>query len=178
MFLGAYWSARQESESEAVGRVSSFLTWLVRFEPELATWYGLGKSRKDALRRPLLAFDSASVLPRMRRNRSDVDHSVIEALGWSLSLWNGRDVSFSCCVGLYSPRLGNCVLVNFGSRAKYPTQEQQKAIVEAMIELFDPDHAVATSHKVLDAAGAKRPWEAGSLIYERGGEVKSFAVEL
>lgn len=178
MFLGAYWSARQETEGEAVGRVSSFLAWLVRLDPELATWYGLGRNRKDALRQPLTSFDRASVLPRMRRNRSDSDGSVIERLGWSLSLWNGAEVSLSCCVGLYAPRLMNSVVVSFGPRAKSPTDEQQKATLEAMIQLFDPDHAVATSHRILDAAGAERPWEAGSLIYQRGGDLRSYPVEL
>ena len=72
---------------------------------------------------------------------------------------------------LYSPRVLNNVVVIFGSLATTPTQEQQEAILEAMIRLLDPDHAVATSHEVLDRAGVERPWEAGWLTYQRGGDL-------
>jgi hypothetical protein len=182
VFLGAYWFQRKEDEEAATSRIVSFVTFLARTSDDLKTWYALGRTAKAARRKPPLILDHSGVLSHMTRNRRDDNREVIEDLGWSFNVWNGGSVSLSCRVGMYSPRLGtrapNCVLLSFGPASVAPSRETQEAILREMICQFDPDHAVATSHKALEAAGAERPWEVGSWLYHRGEGLKSRDVEL
>jgi hypothetical protein len=57
--------------------------------------------------------------------------------------------------------------MTFGPNSPIP--REQEAILAHMIRALDPDHAVATSHELLDSIGAELPWESGWITYRRGG---------
>lgn len=43
-----------------------------------------------------------------------------------------------------------------------------RAILEEIVRIFDPEHAVIASDDFLARAGATKPWEAGWFTYVRG----------
>jgi hypothetical protein len=112
------------------------------------------------------------MLRHMSQNHRDSDGAPIPDLGWMLSLWNGRDAGISTHLGCYSPHVGNNVVLEFGAGDEAPTLREQEEILTILIRLFEPEHAVATDHKTLDAVDADLPWEAGWLLYERGDRIR------
>lgn len=117
--LAAYWDSRPDGLEKCTEDARRFFSCLAEADPLLAHWYELGRSRKDALKRQIDTSDAQRLRDRLLkgRNRNDLDHSVIEELGFSLSFWNGASeeeagASIRIDCGCYGEHVGNNVLVD------------------------------------------------------------------
>ncbi|MCG8421216.1 MAG: hypothetical protein MJE77_25120 [Proteobacteria bacterium] len=171
MFVGAYWSQRQESREESAKRIVLCLSLLKSQSELFAEWFMKARTKAAAFENPL-SIDLDTVASTLRVDRRDVGGEAMPELGFSLSVWNGKNASFTATVGVYSPYVRNAVLLSFDESPTTFSADDWKALLEAMIRAFEPDHAVVTSHEHLDRVGAEAPWESGWFTYQRGGEIQ------
>lgn len=175
MFVGAYWSQRRESMEAASARLASFLKALSEQRADLSKWYRKAGSR-DAALRSVLTPDGASIVGELKPSRRDVDRQPIPELGFAFAAWNGAEASLSAQIGAWSPYVRNAVVLNLGSGVRLG-EDSSRALLEALVRAFDPDHAVVTSHEHLAKAGVTNPWEAGLFTYQRGGRIEKHPFE-
>jgi hypothetical protein len=162
MFVGSYWSAREESKDVVANRVVAFLESVGQRLPWLTEWYAKGDSRRDALKRRVSPCPD-DIIEHLSSER--------ELLGFRLALWSPQGWSFSASLGSVSKFVGNSAVLSLRQPVSEVTERDWRAVLESMIQAFEPDHGVVTSHEVLAAAGADDPWGAGMWKYERGGVV-------
>ncbi len=163
-YLGAYWSNRKESAKECADRLLLFLEALTQCDDCLAHWFGLGRSKKDALRKRVDVANRDQLLRLVNRgrNRADADGSVIEDLGFQFGLWNGADddhsIGLSIGCGGYAPRIPNSVVIDF-PRDLGPLKDADKtrAVLTAVAQAWEPEWAGVQS----DEATESRPFETG-----------------
>ena len=109
----AFWGPRPESVDDGVAAIVATLRGLRELDEEhYARWFGLGRSRKDALRREI-AVDPGVITAFLTRNREG-EH-VFEELGYSFYAWNGAAqdddaLSFNCCFSVTSRWVKNRVV--------------------------------------------------------------------
>ena len=158
-YAGAYWGPRRETALECARRAELFFHLLARCDSSFTQWYRAGRGFPREL-------PGHSVRPEVKelerlllqsRNRTDVNKTVIEELGFSQRVWNAKkertEVSFYC--GIDSPWGGpnSCLLE--------PTREQplrerllsasvQTGVLTSMITAWDPDFAIASSSEMVD----------------------------
>jgi hypothetical protein len=168
MFIGFYWSKRQQSR-EACGQIlCEVLREMAATSDVFASWYVKGKSKKSSFEPIDLSSDALAA--SLKSNRNDVDASEIAELGFAASLWNGNDefsVSIGATLGGYSEYVKNSLVVQLPSRSKVEGQLSSEALRILFTRLTDrirPDDAAITSNSYLDEHGAM-PWEAGWLVY-------------
>ncbi len=171
MFLGAYWGPRRDSAADAAARIAGFLGTLVATAPSLSHWYHTGDVVRTDGALPLAAIDARGVQAQLDPIRTDSDQREIPELGWHMALWNGADVDLSVSIGIRDNTALNCVVLSFGPDAEELPQNIQSEILSAMIRTFDPDRAIATDNRLLDAVHAEFPWEVGWLTFSRGGRL-------
>ncbi len=168
LYVGAYWSARAESVEACAARAVVGFERLASVDELLGSWRLKG-ARRAAARLP---FDTRveSVMQALAagRNRRDDDGSVIDALGFSLGVWNGDGadpvgLSIRCGISATTPALSNSVVVTL------PEQSTRSAglygrpgagqIVAALVEAWEPDWATVTSNSLREAqaVGGGRP---------------------
>lgn len=165
MFIGAYWSQRQESQASAGARVGLFLRAAANSGPEFSEWFRRGASRAAALRFPI-HLDDQSISNLLKPNRRDVDGQPIPGLGFTVGVWNGSNASFAATLGCSNDRVLNSAVLDLG-QVETPAEPTLQALLQLMVLAFEPDHAVVTSHQRLAEAGASKPWEVGVFAYHK-----------
>lgn len=86
------------------------------------------------------------------RNKGDTDGAVIEELGFSVSLWNGKrwGVGLRVGCGRYSKWVGNAVVVDLpepeGAALDLYRPRAARAVMAALVEYWEPDWATLVSH--------------------------------
>jgi hypothetical protein len=170
-FVGAYWTAREETRIACAGRIAAFLRSLAG-KPLLSRWYLKGRSRTTAV--TPLDLTVEGIAKKLRQNHTDIPRRPIPDLGFSLGIWNGDDEASAGLMlkcGAYSTWVGNSVVLSL-PRQEPPNDAAALArfreLVEKIAAAFDPDVAVPTSSE-LNARGGRtvRENEAWSR-YERG----------
>lgn len=172
LFVGAYWPAREETRAQVAARIVRFLSAIGRESDVLARWYSTSASKPVAHAR--IAVDLEAIARRLRINRRDAAGEPIPELGFALAAWNGDSVSLCGTFGSYSPWLWNAVVLSPDVEL---TDACWKALLDAAVRAFEPEHAVVTSVDWLDQAGVMHPWEAGWFTYQRGAEIGEHAKE-
>lgn len=88
--IGVYWSARADTIFECRSRAVEHLRLVCALGQGLDRWF-LKASRKPKTPTEIDVSSEEAVGALLIKgvNRRDVDRSVIEELGWSMSLWNG-----------------------------------------------------------------------------------------
>lgn len=170
MFVGGYWSQREESKESAAARVAGFLAGLSSHGAEFCTWYRKGKGRAAA-RRVVLGLEPTSISGEFKQNHRDTDRKPIPELGYYFAAWNGEKVSFSAALGGWSPHVRNSVVLCLGGDNDLG-EDTYRAILELLVRLFEPEHGVVTSNEYLDRIGVVNPWDAGMFTYVHGGIVE------
>jgi hypothetical protein len=146
---GAYWGPRKETPEECARRAELFLATIANVDPSFSRWFEQGRSRKDALKRPIeLSREALEKLVRRGRDRQ------FESLGYSVWAWNGEsddyDASgfdFGC--GSYSEGQSNRCVINLPARG--PNAERVLSapvlteLVRSMVLAWEPESALATS---------------------------------
>jgi hypothetical protein len=153
-YAGAYWGPRRESPGECARRAEMFLAEMATVDPSFARWFQQGKSRKDALKRPVEP-DCAMLEKLIRKGRD----RQFEDLGYSVWAWNGvcddyddSGLNFNC--GSHAESLSNRCVVDLPSRG--PNAERVLSapvlagLVRSMVNSWEPDSAIATSSVHMD----------------------------
>ena len=159
-FAGAYWGARKESPGECARRIEQLLLALARVDPAFAQWFQLGKSRKDALKRPI--EPRLSELERLVLKGRD---RTFEDLGFSLGGWNGVGddydaAGFTIHCGSYTDVVVNACVFDLPSRGpnanRILTSSVLSSLVRCMATAWEPDSAgvMSSSHLRMVDKGA------------------------
>ncbi|HYO71601.1 MAG TPA: immunity 52 family protein, partial [Archangium sp.] len=134
---------------ECARRAEVFLTSIANVDPAFSQWFEGGRSRKDALKRPIEPSGEA-LAKRIRRGKD----RQFEDIGYSVWAWNGASddydasgFNFKC--GGYCEGLSNRCVVNLPSRG--PNAERVlrvsvlSELVRSMVLAWEPESALATS---------------------------------
>lgn len=157
-FLGAYWAPRKESLDECTSRVSCFLADLVASDESLADWYELGGSKKKALEKRADIGNKTYLRGLLKRGRHWTDmppKRLMEDLGFSLGLWNGRDdpksAGLHITCGLYCNRLANCVTLDLPEDlGGLRDAKAMSAVLAAAAGAWEPDWGCVASSEAMD----------------------------
>jgi hypothetical protein len=159
-YAAAYWGARRESLDECARRATLLLEALVRVHDSFSNWYEKGRSRRDALRKPVpIQEDHLRALLARGRNRTDFGKQVIEEFGYSLSIWNGAadDLasSFSLRCGGWETTSPNSCVVTLPDRPDtldppLLTVDNGIRIIAAMAKCLNPAVAFLASREHRD----------------------------
>jgi hypothetical protein len=153
-YAGVYWGARQEAAPECAQRLARFLQESAACDAFFQHWYMPGRVPRDQPRRPLSPDDPKELEAFMLRgrNRTDSGSQVIEDLGFSGSIWNGRKnaalVNLAC--GGYSPHVSNVCVMDLPSEGE-PFERLVQVpmlmqVLTCMVNAWEPEWGVATSH--------------------------------
>jgi hypothetical protein len=153
-YVGVYWGARQETAAECARRLARFLQELAACDASFRQWYQPGRAPRGEPGLALPADDPRELEAFLLRgrNRADSDGRVIEELGFSGSIWNGRKnaalVNLAC--GGSSPHVSNVCVMDlpaegepFERLVQVPTLVQ---VLTCMVNAWEPEWGVATSH--------------------------------
>ncbi|MFB1482807.1 immunity 52 family protein [Corallococcus sp. RDP092CA] len=159
-YAGAYWGARKETAEQCAERAEILFGLLSRADPSFARWFRQGRSRKDALSRPIET--TRTTLEKLVRQGKD---RVVEELGFRFSAWNGASdddaTGLEVTCGGYSERVHNfCYfqLPKQGPNAeRILTASVLSTMLRSMALSWEPAFAVATSpaHRDMVTASPK-----------------------
>ncbi|QRK09221.1 immunity 52 family protein [Archangium violaceum] len=160
-YAGAYWRLRKESPEECGRRAEAFFQALAPVDSSFSRWFKLGRSRREASKHRI---DTDQVtLEKMFRRGKD---RVFEDLGFRISGWNGESNDDDACAfhitcGGYADEVGNACLLNLpntGPNAeRVLTAPVLIGMLRAMAVAWEPDEAVAMSHKHRDLIAEPHP---------------------
>ena len=89
--LCAYWGPRRETFDACSERLTKFLKLLSDCDPTFEAWFKKGRSRKGALRHQVpIDKDTLRNLLDKGRQYTDIPRKLMEDLGFSVGLWNGK----------------------------------------------------------------------------------------
>ncbi|RYZ34244.1 MAG: hypothetical protein EOO71_39635 [Myxococcaceae bacterium] len=173
--VGTYWGPRKETPEACALRLGGFLTGLSDVDPSFAQWFQPGRSRKDALTRPIV-LEPAELEKRVRRGKD----RVVEEIGFRVDGWNGvgddQDASgFLVTCGSHAARVSNACAVTLPSRGpnadRVLTAHVLAAVLRAAALAWEPVWGVATSQahrKLLDERGVRGAPRVGWVTYLAG----------
>lgn len=159
-YLGAYWSAREETVGACADRAVRWLARLREIDPAFLRCYEGGNSREEALSRPV-APDRPTILRLLGgdRLRKDRDRTTTPVTGFTFGLWNGGEegesIGLMVSCGAYSKRFGNSCVIEL-PRGGEPANRILRVpalheLIAATVACWEPDHGVVTSHQCLNA---------------------------
>lgn len=169
-YAGAYWGPRKETPEECARRAEAFLAAIAKIDPAFSRWFELGRSRKDALKRPIEPSGEA-LEERVRRGRD----RQFEDIGYSVWARNGEPDAYDSCgfnfkCGGHCEGLVNRCVVNLPARG--PNAERVLRVpvlaelVRSMVRAWEPESALATSTMHRDAVTPA--WQACSRAAGQG----------
>ncbi|HZI15785.1 MAG TPA: immunity 52 family protein [Myxococcus sp.] len=171
-YAGAYWGPRMEPPEECARRMEVFLAGLSEVGPSFVRWFQPGRSRKDALRRPI--EPKREELARLVLRGRD---RAFEDLGFHVSGWNGAGddsdaTGFDIHCGGYSSAVRNTCVFTLPGRGlnadRILTAPMLAGLLRASAVAWEPDWGVATSHahgRLLDARSVKGAPRVGWVMY-------------
>jgi hypothetical protein len=146
-FVGAFWSAREESREECAARVATYLRGLASLPSELSTFYKGQWTRKVPLKQ--IPGSADEILPFLGQTYTNFGpKQLMPELGYRLVAWNGipdgsRVAKLHVLCGSYSPNVGNSAILEFNSVAG-ANLDLLRHLVQVVVSAFDPDRALAT----------------------------------
>lgn len=173
-YIGAYWGSRTETLVEVAHKALKTLQKLGAIDEQFLDWYELGMSRKQALaKRVILDLEIIEELFRKAVKKGELGEKGFAEIGFVLGLWTGHkddepsNISFN--VGAAHKRLSNCCVLKIPyegtARERLLQPEKAKAIIAMLVETWDPDYAVLTSHGLNDMLNDAN--EVGWIIYRK-----------
>jgi hypothetical protein len=167
VYVGAYWGPRQESIDGCADRLGRFFQDIARCDSVFKHWYDQGRSRKDALKRPIDVHSRDVVFQLLEkgRHRRALDRSLVEDMGFMIGLWNGQpdekslSLNVSCGMFADSSNLSNAVVLDLPEDLeKLADTNRLATLLEIMARVWDPEWAGVISRASREARG----WKGGS----------------
>jgi hypothetical protein len=158
-FIGAYWGPRSVPLIEIVTNTIKTLKKLAECDEQFLDWYELGMSRKQALKHKVIQdIESITKLYFKSLREFETNANSLTDNGFVMGFWTGHREEESSritfTVGLNSKRVSNsCVLkLPFEGKAKdrLVTLTKARSIVELLVDIWDPDYAIFTSHNLVN----------------------------
>ncbi|NVJ22940.1 immunity 52 family protein [Myxococcus sp. AM011] len=155
-YAGAYWGPRRESPEQCAHRTATFLNLLASCDPSLTHWYKFTRSRKDALKYPLMPPDEATLAENFRKgvNREGKGRVFIE-LGLSFWLHNGGGKDDSATInitsGSYAEGNSNVCVLSLPTLGRSENADRiitvpvLTSVLRCMALAWEPDWAIAMS---------------------------------
>jgi hypothetical protein len=147
-YVGAYWLGRRELAAACARRAEDFFRLLAQLDSTWAHWFSLGRTRKQALRRPV--EPTAATFEALFAQKK---HQLPEH-GFTFNTWNGEEhghatrLNFSC--GSSSQHSPDACVFHPPSRdpiaARVLTTPMMTAVLRAMALTWNPDKGVVMSH--------------------------------
>ena len=169
--LKATWGRGKESAECCAEKLYNFLEAIKNCDDVFAKWYRLGRSRKEALRKPVKTGDMAELLSLVEKGRhwTDVGRKPMDQLGFGVEIWNGgeesRSVRLSVCCGLYSDVKGvgeNLVILEFPHElGRLADPSAAVKVLLAAVKCWNPDWGAIYTAKIyseLRERGASDPY--------------------
>jgi hypothetical protein len=156
-FVGAYWGPRREELIDCSSRAVTLLSDLADLGPTFSHWFAKKTSRRRGAALIPVEVDAPSLRELLSEgvNRRDSDRSVIEDLGFSLSIWNGGPtndnealVSVDLACGGYSPYVPNYSVISvqdLKSGSRLATLQMQIELMELLVRAMSPSWATVCS---------------------------------
>jgi len=173
-FIGAYWGERAESRSQCAERYAKLLE-LLQNDPHLSRWFFLGGSARKPPKP--VPTDSRQLEAHLETHNRDTDKTPIVELGFSLTIWNGKEdetcarLAVSCGGFGYPTR--NTAILDM-PECKYPPSahlEDYRTVLQSIIDCYDPDKAVVSSLPRMKKYTPETWSYNGYLNYKKGGKV-------
>ena len=141
LLLRAIWNPRPSTAEDGVAQLVEILQAVAVEHAGFSEWFQLGRSRKDALSKPV-RIENQSIRQTLSRNHTDFGHEVIEELGWSWWVWNGGrggvDLQCNCTFGATAPRSSNRFLLGLPHEFR-DSDEIQDRLLAAAMSVWKPD---------------------------------------
>lgn len=161
-YLGAYWGNRPESAARCGVRLAKCVASLSVIDVALGSWYLCGESLETAFTPVAPDPESLSQILTDGVFRRDRDDVIIEELGFTFEFWNGSKptVALSGAVGAYPSFSGivNRLLLEFSppedEALRLYEPSVAEAILDAVIDAWDPTWATWTSNSLRKVQGA------------------------
>ena len=170
MFLGVYWKRRRETRQEAAQRVARWLEALGASSDDLASWFLTVSTKRAAGKRPL-ALDAEGIAKRLHVNRTDFGNQPIPELGYSLSIWNGRDAGLYVHIACDTPHVSNVATLDVDpvmpGGSKLLSDAAWRKLLQRTITIFEADDGVVISDKMEQRVGDEGLWRLAWLSYRR-----------
>jgi len=162
-YLGAYWGDREEDLDSCAVRLTNFLKGLRDCDEIFHRWFKTGWSRKEALANEMpVEFDKLrELLDKEGKHRTDIGSRVMEDLGFSVCLWNGRDpnngaVGLSVSCGSYAghPGIMNSCVINLPNEGSVVERVISSVVLEKMLcitaRCWEPNCGLVTGDTLRD----------------------------
>jgi hypothetical protein len=157
LFIGGYWSQRQENRSECAARLVRFLESIGKEHVLLSQWYKLGRSRKQAKASRIdVSLPALEVL--LCTNNRDVDKVPIPELGFSFSAWNGNfdeSASVGITCGGYSQYIGNAVVLELPRTILEESAQLSETLQRILVDAWNPEKTIVEQ---LDGTKLETVW--------------------
>jgi len=169
-YAGAYWGPRSEPLDVCAHRIADFATRIASVHADLGTWYEREGPGSPARRVSSVGSSIKNVL-LAGRSRRDTDASAMNALGYRIALWNGREpgAGLSIRCGAVDPNVTNSCILQLPTDATQDHDllriEGARGIVRAQVEAWEPDWATWTSDRWRRLQGASGDPVVGLVTY-------------
>lgn len=157
-YVGAYWGNRQESPGDCARRTRLLLQELSRCDSAFGQWFEKGRSRTDALQRPVNPDEEVlRELFERSRSRRSVSGGTVSDLGFRVGLWNGapedESTALSLSCGGYASTSktwvpNSCVIdlpQGGTSSVRLLRLPVMLSVVAAVVTVLEPEWGVVTS---------------------------------
>lgn len=176
--LKAYWGPRQVSVEECARHLLDYLTCLGQWDESCSTWFEKANSLERALQRKVV-LDLASLQDLLLHGRqyTDFGRRPMEELGYSISMWNGRDteegdyggIGIRVHCGCYSRLVPNVCEVTLPYQgpvaARILQVPQLQALMRCVVLAWNPVWAVVASSLDREVLKPGLPPKRGWLLY-------------
>lgn len=176
--MDAYWGPRHASVEECARHALDFLICLGQWDESCSTWFETASSLKRALQRKVL-LDLASLQDVLLRGRqyTDFGHRLMEELGYSMSIWNGRGaeegdydgIGISLRCGHYSRLVANACKITLPYQGPLADRLLQvprlQALMRCVVLAWNPAWAVVRSSLDREISKQGLPPRRGWLLY-------------
>ena len=103
----------------------------------------------------------------MSTNNRDTDKVPIYELGFAFHAGNGSSSNIAIHCGAFDSNVSNSLVFKSTSLL---TEAKWETLSRLVIELFDPDALVVTSHNHIEKKGGGKPIDVGGMFtYRKGG---------
>jgi len=160
-YIGAYWGSKFEPPEILSEKINKTLNMLSINNTEFENWYLLGKNRNDSLK--VNVKNNGGILDKIIFKQSQIEKcnsSANSQMGVVLGFWTGQSDSNSSSImfnvgGNYSTtKLGNSCVLKLPSKMRANNKlieiENSKALIQLIVDIWNPDYAVLTSHDLRD----------------------------
>lgn len=173
VYLGAYWGDRPESAVVCGDRLARCLSLMTSVSSYLSGWRPKGQTESDALSSASIDGSDLVGLLEAGVNRRDADGTPILELGFRWAAWNGDagmpvSISLTCGASMARAGVSNAFVLNLPKLSQSGAEEiydDMERLLWAVVEAWDPDSAVVTSHELRESVGLEARPTAGWLTY-------------